>query len=215
MSKALLLTLLWLVPAGLSAQHMGGAHFAGRGRGYAPRATGRSYGRNGAFGVPFLDAFYGDDLGSPDQAAVPPPARYSPGAPPFAGRETPAPAAPLMIELVGDRYVQVSGNTVSSAQVIDRPAPDSSQAASAGLSRTPAEPEAAILVFRDGHRQEVSGYTIASGQLYASTDYYSSGAWNQTIALAALNLRETVSANQARGLRFRLPAAPNEVIVGP
>jgi hypothetical protein len=31
--------------------------------------------------------------------------------------------------------------------------------------------------------------------------------------LSALNLADTVAANQSRGITFRLPAAPNEVIV--
>jgi hypothetical protein len=73
----------------------------------------------------------------------------------------------------------------------------------------------AVLVYRDGHRQETSSYTIADGILYASADYATTGAWNQKIALSSLNVPETVATNSSRGLHFQLPAAPNEVIVGP
>jgi hypothetical protein len=122
-----------------------------------------------------------------------------------------------MIELRGDRYVQVSGAQNSDSEVIDRGtaqlsrqpwSPDNPRAAAAS-----SEPVTAILVFRDGHREEVSGYTIADGILYARADYYTDGTWNRRIPLSSLNLAETVNANSSRGIRFQLPTAPNEVIV--
>ncbi len=73
----------------------------------------------------------------------------------------------------------------------------------------------AVLVFRDGHREEVSEYTIADGALYTRTDYYTAGSWNRQIELSALNLPDTVKSNQSRGVRFQLPSSPNEVIVRP
>jgi hypothetical protein len=73
----------------------------------------------------------------------------------------------------------------------------------------------AVLVFRDGHREELSDYTIADGVLYTRSDYYSNGDWNRKIELGSLNLPETIKSNQSRGVRFQLPSAPNEVIVGP
>jgi len=77
------------------------------------------------------------------------------------------------------------------------------------------DPIPAVLVFRDGHREEVSEYTIADGNLYTRSDYYTSGSWNKKIALSFLNLPETITANQSRGTKFQLPTAPNEVIIRP
>ena len=71
------------------------------------------------------------------------------------------------------------------------------------------------LVFRDGHREQVFDYTIADGVLYAHADYFTTGSWNRKIELSSLNLSETVKSNQSQGVRFQLPSAPNEVIVGP
>jgi hypothetical protein len=73
----------------------------------------------------------------------------------------------------------------------------------------------AVLVFRDGHREEVSNYTIADGILYTAGDPYTGGSWNKKIELSSLNLPETVKSNHLRGVRFHLPSAPNEVVVRP
>lgn len=61
----------------------------------------------------------------------------------------------------------------------------------------------------------MQSWRIADGILYAASDYYRSGTWNQKIALSSLFLPETIAANQQRGVQFRLPTAANEVIVGP
>jgi len=118
-----------------------------------------------------------------------------------------------MIELQGNSYVQISGEPSSQAQFVDQPRGNEPLGKTNASDRQPPQPT--VLVFRDGHRVEVSDYTIADGFLYASSDYYRSGSWNRKIELAALNLDETVSTNRSRGLTFRLPSAPNVVIVGP
>lgn len=134
---------------------------------------------------------------------------------------------PLMIELQGDRYVQVSGEARTQMETeigtevktID-PLPNTSRqpqqsSGSAAHAVSAKEIPAAILVFRDGHREQVSGYTIADGILYAHSDYFTSGSWNRKIELSSLNLSETLKSNHSQGIRFQLPTAPNEVIVGP
>ncbi len=73
----------------------------------------------------------------------------------------------------------------------------------------------AVLIFRDGHRQQVAAYTIAGGTLYANSDFATTGSWNQEIKLSALNVPETIAANMINGRKFQIPSAPNEVIVGP
>jgi hypothetical protein len=74
---------------------------------------------------------------------------------------------------------------------------------------------AAILVFRDGHSEEVHDYTIVDGSLYARGDYYTDGYWNKKIDLAALNLTATVQTNSTRKVKFVIPSSPNEVITRP
>jgi hypothetical protein len=74
---------------------------------------------------------------------------------------------------------------------------------------------AAILIFRDGHSEEVHDYTIADGSLYARGDYYTDGYWNKKIDLSALNLTATVQTNSTRNVKFVVPSSPNEVITRP
>jgi hypothetical protein len=130
-----------------------------------------------------------------------------------------APAQPLMIELQGDRYVRVSGEESSTAEMISPRKPDAehpsshtARSTSAARATTTAP---AVLVFRDGRRQEVSDYTIVDGALYTRANYYTGGSWNQKIELRSLNISETIAANQTRGVNFQLPTSPNEVMIRP
>jgi len=167
-----------------------------------------------AFGDPFYSGY-----------AVPQPPVVILQTPPAAAapvtERAPTPAQPLVIELRGDRYVRVSGADSSTAEILDPALESRSQPpvepGNAGTLRKIARstPALAVLVFRDGQCEEISAYTIANGMLYASSNYYTSGAWTKAIALSSLNLSETVSSNQSRGIRFQLPSAPNEVLVGP
>jgi hypothetical protein len=171
----------------------------------------------------FSDPFYSDYLPSTGYTTGSPPPVIILQSPSTAA-PAPAPASPLMIELHGDRYVQVSGPESSGVEMIP---PEKFDAAPNPALRSPgpsgtvirrvAAPELppAILVFRDGHREETSDYTIADGVLYARGDYYTNGSWNRKIELSSLNLPETIKSNQSRGVRFQLPSSPNEVIVRP
>jgi hypothetical protein len=99
-------------------------------------------------------------------------------------------------------------------------APNHSQASSAHQPTTAASSPAqnlpsAVLIFRDGHSEEVRDYTIADGILYARGDYYTDGYWSKKIDLAALNVPETLQANANRSVKFVLPSSPNEVITRP
>ena len=96
---------------------------------------------------------------------------------------------PLMIELQNGRYVRVTSTPAngealplepSHAQPNDpQPAKQTrpnSPAASNSVTQTPASDlPPAILVFRDGHSEEVRDYAIADGVLYARGDYYTDG----------------------------------------
>jgi hypothetical protein len=73
----------------------------------------------------------------------------------------------------------------------------------------------AVLLFHDGHREEATSYTIADGVLYINASPYTGGPWIRKIELASLDLAETITFNQSRGIKFQIPSAPNEVLVGP
>lgn len=202
-----------------------GSHFASNFGSQRAAFGARSF----AYPIPFFtDSLYSDAIYAPGYAGASPAVLILQGQSPApAEPERPAsPVQPLLIELQGNRYVRLSGDETSGAQIIDSDSlqRESSEHGSSQKARlldvaapaTPVrEPVPALLVFRDGHREEVSDYTIAVGILYARSDDFSSGAWNKKIELSALNLPETVATNRSRGVKFRLPRASNEVIVGP
>ena len=151
-----------------------------------------------------------------------------------------ASAQPLVIELQNGRYVRVNSTPSNGEALPLTLAPDrapSEAAQPSKSSRTHAAPRTksnitarpptiaaaslphdlppALLLFRDGHSEEVRDYTIADGILYARGDYYTDGYWNKKIALSTLNVSQTLAANAARNVKFVLPASPNEVITRP
>ena len=71
----------------------------------------------------------------------------------------------------------------------------------------------AVLVFRDGRKEEVSRYTIVGGTMYTKADYGTSGSWTKEIRIADLDLPATLRLNQERGVKFALPAGPYEVVM--
>jgi len=212
--------------ASFSSHFAGSPHFAGghSAGGHNPGGHAR------AFFDPlgFYDSFYSDDVSTTGYPVASQPPVIILQAPPAAATEPERSSStnePLMIELRGDRYVQVSGEETSETEIgtdvktIDplsntsRQREQSSGNAAHAVSTKEIPP--AILVFRDGHREQVSDYTIADGILYAHSDYFTTGSWNRKIELSSLNLGETLKSNQSQGVRFQLPSAPNEVIVGP
>ena len=73
----------------------------------------------------------------------------------------------------------------------------------------------AVLIFRDGHSEEIRDYSIISGVIYARGNLYTDGFWAKQISLASLNLPATFASNQSRGVRFVLPSSANEVVTRP
>jgi len=51
--------------------------------------------------------------------------------------------------------------------------------------------------------------------IHARSDLWTDGAWSKQIPLSELNIPESRKANEERGVRFVLPAAPNEVVTRP
>jgi hypothetical protein len=116
---------------------------------------------------------------------------------------------PLMIELQNGRYVRIASTPANG-----EPLPLTIDKKPAPASAAPAPPPA-VLVFRDGHTEEVRDYAIADGVLYARGNYYTDGYWNKKISISALNVTETMQANTTRNVKFVLPTSPNEVITRP
>jgi hypothetical protein len=127
-----------------------------------------------------------------------------PGISPFNRRESPS-SQPLMIELQNGRYVRISSTAADGHALPLIPASAS----------PPQDLPSAVLIFRDGHREEVRDYAIADGILYARGDYYTDGYWNKKIALSGLDVAETLRSNTTRNVKFVLPSSPNEVITRP
>lgn len=151
----------------------------------------------------------------------------------------PSSSEPLLIELQGDRYVRVTSAAVDGEALPLRMAPNNvhldngpSKSGSSHVTKaahnsapspgpiTAAAPPSrnlppAVLIFRDGHSEEVHDYTIADGFLYARGDFYTDGYWNKKIDLSALNLTATMQTNSTHNLKFVIPSSPNEVITRP
>ena len=132
---------------------------------------------------------------------------------------------PLLIELQGDRYVRFGGadatgerqpslhpDYAGSAITIPATKPPLYFAHKEPTESAAGELHPTILVYRDGHREEIPDYTIAGGEIYVYGNYWQNGYWTKHIPLSALDPPATVEANQRRGIKFLLPSAPNVVI---
>ena len=220
MRRLILIALVACVASSGTAQRsFSGGHFGSRfGRRFASQRGGHYRGW-GAYplGSLYWDALFSDDSFDAENPPLAPPVIVveQPAAQP---RASSAPqdaerVQPLLIELRGGRYVRISGDGSSisenAGQQLDLDASRAMEPA------RPSAPPSTVLVFRDGSRERITDYTIADGILYAQADYYTEGSWNKPIALSSLDLTATVNENRARGVQFQIPAAPNQVIVGP
>src|SRR4029077_944363 len=79
----------------------------------------------------------------------------------------------------------------------------------------PSQLPPAVLVFRDGHEEEIGKYLIVGATIYTSSDYWSSGSWTRKVQMADLDVPATLKLNQERGAKFTLPSGPSEVMVRP
>jgi len=128
---------------------------------------------------------------------------------------------PLLIEWQGDRYVRFGG----AEETEDRGTSAHPDYAEPTITKPPmsakqkertesqaGELSPAVLVYRDGHREEIPDYAIADGVIYVRGNYWQNGYWTKRIPLSALDPPATIHANGQRGVKFLLPSAPNEVI---
>jgi hypothetical protein len=132
------------------------------------------------------------------------------------------PPESLVLELQGDHWVRItsSGQREGGAQ----PEKQGSAQTSSLRTITPQQSAAlekarelppAVLVFRDGHKEKITRYTIVGGIIYTNTDYWNNGSWTRKVPIAELNVPATLEMNQERGARFSLPSGPGEIVVRP
>jgi hypothetical protein len=153
------------------------------------------------YGAPY---FYSDyDSYEPEYQA---PAPAPPPAPVVQVKSEPLPD-PVLLELRGNQWVKVTNFGEASEQALS---PESATQAPLQKEMAPA-----VLIYRDGHREEVSSYSIIGRVMYTKSDYWTSGAWTRTIQIADLDVPATLKQNQQRGVKFELPSGPDEVILRP
>jgi hypothetical protein len=211
-----------------------GSAFAGRGAAYVSRgrAVGRSFVRmrhgrrafaGSGFGpnyYPYYDsADYYPDYDSQDEVGEAPPAPFRT---PTAAPASPAkPPESLVMELRGDHWVRLTSHgpveTAEESSTTESGPTAASTRAKGTVPAAPTQPPSelppAVLVFRDGHQEEVAKYMIVGTTISIKTDYWNTGSWTRRIPIAELNLAATMQASQQRGAKFSLPSRPSEVIV--
>jgi hypothetical protein len=161
----------------------------------------RGTGFVGGYGWPYFYDDYAESY-EPESAPVPQPAAAPPPAP---VKAEPVPD-PVLLELRGNQWVKVESFTsVQSAAPVN-----ASSAPAAAYQSAPA-----VLVYRDGHSEELSSYSIIGTLIYTKGDYWSSGNWTRKIQIADLDLPATLKQNQDRGVKFELPSGPDEVMIRP
>jgi hypothetical protein len=181
----------------------GGVRLSGAQPGFVPH-------RAIFLGTPFL---FPDYASEPVVVQAPPPqivVVQQPAVPEISDAVKPG---PLMIEWRENRYVRVTGG--ENRSILVQPDYAGAPAHPAAASTPRQELPAAILVFRDGTRQEVQEYVIANGVMYIHGGYGQDGYRTKQIQLSSLDVPATLEANQQRGAKFILPASPNEVVTRP
>jgi hypothetical protein len=136
----------------------------------------------------------------------PPPAPPSVPAAVSQAKQEPLPD-PVLLELQGNQWVKVTSFAMPPTQTSSE-----FQAETRPFAK---EMPPAVLVYRDGHSEEVTSYSIIGTSIYTKSDYWSNGAWTRTIQIADLDIPATLKQNQQRGVKFELPSGPNEVMIRP
>lgn len=163
----------------------------------------RGAGFIGGFGWPY---FYDDYAEShePEPAPAAQPASVAP----VQVKAEPVPD-PVLLELHGNQWVKVDSFTSGAATASGVLPPIQAQAVPTKASAP------AVLVYRDGHSEELNSYSIIGPVIYTKGDYWSSGNWTRKIQIADLDLPATFKQNQDRGVKFELPSGPDEVMIRP
>jgi hypothetical protein len=128
-------------------------------------------------------------------------------------------AEPLLMENHGGQWVRVLTGTQMAIQQSERPESPQATNPQSGIAEpaaaAPPLPELprAVIVFRDGHVEELGKYVIQGAVLSTTADYLSTGSWTRKIPLAELDIPASLKLNNERGAKFSLPSGPNEVVI--
>jgi hypothetical protein len=161
----------------------------------------RGNGFVGGYGWPYFYDDYAESY-EPEPAPIP---QQAAAAAPVQVKAEPVPD-PVLLELRGNQWVKVESFTSAPAA-----APVNVSTQQVAVQRS----APAVLVYRDGHSEELSSYSIIGPLIYTKDDYWSSGNWTRKIQIADLDLPATLKQNQDRGVKFELPSGPDEVMIRP
>jgi len=138
----------------------------------------------------------------------------------------PVPVEPLLMEKRNGEWVRVvTGKQMATSQpaTVDsaKPAPPALPHPAITERSKPAAPAvlpaaalpSAVIVFRDGHQEQIAKYVIQGDILYTNSVGANGAARERQIPLSQLDLPASLKASADRGAKFNLPSAPNEVIV--
>jgi len=156
--------------------------------------------------LPYYLPYYPADYEGPvaeDAAAQDPPDAYQGGPTIFDRRGSGIPAT--------NDYVAEKPRTGLPRPPVQDATPDDPPVTTAAkVADAPASPESivalqpTILIFKDGHRQQISNYAIVGSNLYDLTAGH-----RLKVALADLDVAATQKANDDEGNDFRLPQLPD------
>jgi len=154
------------------------------------------------YGAPFFYSDY-EPYNEEYEPLEPPPQPPEPAAP---AKIEPVPD-PLLLELHGNQWVRVRSFTQPSGD-------GAPELANAPVARAKPLPPA-ILVFRDGHTEELTSYSIIGQKIYTKAADWTTGAWTRSIQIEDLDVPATLKENEHRGVNFELPSGPDEVMIRP
>jgi hypothetical protein len=212
---SLLLVLLAATGSAATAHAQRGA-FAARGSRFS-RERGINVRRGGRFlgSSVFLPALYSDYEFGPQVIETPQPQIN------VVQTSEPEPASPapriaaqgLVLESQGNHWVRLTNNGQS--QIAEQPNQESTIARESQTTDNPEKLPPAVLVFRDGHMEELGRYTIVGTTIFTNEDYWTKGSWTRKVRISDLDVPATLAANRERGTKFTFPSGPNEVVVRP
>jgi hypothetical protein len=177
-------------------------------------------------GSGFAPYFYSDYDSDSGIIEVPTHQNVERTAQPASPAPVPPPHQSLLLELHGDHWVRITNYGQSQTdgqssepepqQAYDLPSATPSNAPRRiPTAEAPSELPPAVLVFRDGHREEIGKYVIVASTIYTSADHWSIGSWTRKVQIVQLDVPATLKLNQERGTKFSLPSGPNEVMIRP
>jgi hypothetical protein len=199
-----------------------GAAVARRGRvktRFVRQSHGRRFSSDSAFAPYFYPDYDSDSDSEPETVEAPPPQIIEQTAEPASAVPVPNRPGALVLELQDDHWVRItnSGQSQTGGQSSQPQSESSANPPTATPRRIqaeafPSELPPAVLLFRDGHREEIRKYIIEGTTIYISNPW-SNGGWTRKIQVAELDVPATLELNEERGARFSLPSSPNEVMI--